>query len=80
MREVVKPGRVVVGSDIRLTSESLKQALSDGLRDSGVDVFDIGLCGTEEIYFATFDAAAMAKKWMAVSRSRRATIPKTTTA
>ncbi len=60
--QVVKPGRVVVGSDIRLTSESLKQALSDGLRDSGVDVFDIGLCGTEEIYFATFDAAVDGKK------------------
>lgn len=53
---VVKPKRVVVGSDIRLTSESLKQSLAEGLRDSGVDVFDIGLCGTEEIYFATFDA------------------------
>jgi phosphomannomutase len=54
--QVVKPKKVVVGSDIRLTSESLKQALSDGLRDSGVDVFDIGLCGTEEIYFATSHA------------------------
>ena len=52
--QVVKPKKVVVGSDIRLTSESLKQSLADGLRDSGVDVFDIGLCGTEEIYFATF--------------------------
>src|SRR5690606_19603090 len=54
--QVVKPKKVVVGSDIRLTSESLKQSLADGLRDSGVDVFDIGLCGTEEIYFATFHA------------------------
>ncbi len=44
---------VVVGGDVRLTSESLKLALSNGLRDSGVDVIDIGLCGTEEIYFAT---------------------------
>lgn len=54
--EVVKPGSVVVGHDIRLTSESLKMAVANGLRDSGVDVFDIGLCGTEEIYFATFHA------------------------
>jgi len=45
---------VVVGGDIRLTSESLKCALSDGLLDAGVDVLDIGLSGTEEIYFATF--------------------------
>ncbi|WNJ96501.1 phosphomannomutase CpsG [Vibrio ruber] len=45
---------VVVGGDIRLTSEELKLALADGLMDSGVDVLDIGLSGTEEIYFATF--------------------------
>ena len=51
--EVVDPGTVVVGHDIRLTSEALKAALTDGLQASGVDVFDIGLCGTEEIYFAT---------------------------
>lgn len=44
---------VVVGGDVRLTSESLKMALGNGLRDSGVNVIDIGLCGTEEIYFAT---------------------------
>jgi phosphomannomutase len=50
----LKPSRVVVGKDIRLSSESLSQALSRGLTDSGVDVFDIGICGTEEIYFATF--------------------------
>jgi phosphomannomutase len=54
--EVIKPGKVVVGHDIRLTSESIKAALSDGLRDAGVDVYDIGLCGTEEIYFATAHA------------------------
>jgi phosphomannomutase len=51
--EVIDPGSVVVGHDIRLTSESIKGALVDGLRDSGVNVVDIGLCGTEEIYFAT---------------------------
>lgn len=51
--EVIDPGSVVVGHDIRLTSESIKGALIDGLRDSGVNVVDIGLCGTEEIYFAT---------------------------
>lgn len=54
--EVVKPASVVVGHDIRLTSPELKQALSEGLLDAGVDVFDIGQCGTEEIYFATFHA------------------------
>ncbi len=54
--EVVKPQRVVVGHDIRLTSEAIKAALADGLREQGVDVYDIGLCGTEEIYFATSHA------------------------
>ena len=48
-----KPKTVVVGGDIRLSSPTLKAALSDGLRFGGVDVIDIGLCGTEEIYFAT---------------------------
>ena len=50
---MINPGTVVVGHDIRLTSESIKAALVDGLREQGVDVFDIGQCGTEEIYFAT---------------------------
>lgn len=43
---------VVVGGDVRLSSEPLKLALADGLMDAGADVIDIGLCGTEEIYFA----------------------------
>lgn len=51
--EYLKPKDVVVGGDVRLTSESLKLALANGLQDAGVDVFDIGLSGTEEIYFAT---------------------------
>jgi phosphomannomutase len=49
----LRPKTVVVGGDMRLTSEALKQAISNGLRDEGVDVIDIGMCGTEEIYFAT---------------------------
>ncbi|MGD9171245.1 MAG: phosphomannomutase CpsG [Candidatus Thiodiazotropha sp.] len=46
--------RVVVGGDVRPTSESLKQALARGLIDAGSDVIDIGMTGTEEIYFAAF--------------------------
>jgi len=49
----LKPVNVVVGHDIRLTSRALCDALTRGLLDSGVDVIDIGQCGTEEIYFAT---------------------------
>lgn len=54
--DIIKPRRVVVGHDVRLTSESIKTALSDGLQAQGVEVYDIGLCGTEEIYFATAHA------------------------
>lgn len=49
----IKPKKVVVGGDIRLTSEGLKLALARGLQDEGVDVVDLGMTGTEEIYFAT---------------------------
>jgi len=44
----------VVGHDVRLTSEELTNALVKGLTDAGADVIDIGQCGTEEVYFATF--------------------------
>lgn len=43
----------VVGRDMRLESPGLSQALMKGLTEGGVDVIDIGLCGTEEVYFAT---------------------------
>ncbi|SMX44736.1 phosphomannomutase CpsG [Actibacterium lipolyticum] len=49
----MEPGTVVVGRDSRASSETLMAALIDGLRDEGVDVIDLGLCGTEEVYFAT---------------------------
>ena len=51
--EFLKPKNVVLGGDIRLTSESLKAALSEGIRDAGADVLDIGMVGTEQVYFAT---------------------------
>lgn len=50
----LKPKRVAVGRDIRKSSRDLLAALTRGLLDSGVDVVDIGLCGTEGVYFATF--------------------------
>ncbi|ENV9333561.1 phosphomannomutase CpsG [Klebsiella aerogenes] len=51
--EYLKPKDMVLGGDVRLTSESLKLALARGLQDAGTNVLDIGLAGTEEIYFAT---------------------------
>ncbi len=53
--QFLKPERVAVGRDIRLSSAGLTDALCRGLTDSGVDVYDIGICGTEGVYFATFD-------------------------
>ncbi len=49
----LRPRKVAVGHDIRLSSPEMCNALIDGLTDEGVDVFHIGECGTEEIYFAT---------------------------
>jgi phosphomannomutase/phosphomannomutase/phosphoglucomutase len=50
----VKPQRVAVGHDIRLSSPALAAALKQGLCDCGSDVLDIGLWGSEGAYFATF--------------------------
>ncbi|WP_022964750.1 phosphomannomutase/phosphoglucomutase [Halopseudomonas pelagia] len=50
----LKPDRIVLGGDVRVTSAALKAALANGLRDEGVNVLDLGLAGTEEVYFATF--------------------------
>ncbi len=47
------PGPVVLGHDVRLTSPALQDALAAGLRGTGREVIDIGLCGTEEVYFQT---------------------------
>lgn len=52
--QVFKPKKMIVGGDARSTSESLKGALANGLMDGGADVIDIGMVGTEEVYFATF--------------------------
>ena len=51
--EVVGKGEVVVGYDVRLASPALATALARGLIQAGCDVIDIGLCGTEEVYFQT---------------------------
>ena len=56
--QFLQPKRVVVGQDIRPTSPALTAALIRGLTEGGADVLDIGLCGTEEVYFATSHAKA----------------------
>ncbi len=52
--QFLAPKRICVGRDIRLSSDALAKSVIQGLVDSGVDVVDIGLCGTEGVYFATF--------------------------
>lgn len=46
--------RVVLGGDVRATSEELKLALAQGIMDAGCDVLDLGMTGTEQVYFAAF--------------------------
>lgn len=46
--------RIVIGGDMRLSTDGLKQALANGLLDAGCDVIDLGMTGTEEVYFAAF--------------------------
>nr|MBP7218665.1 phosphomannomutase CpsG [Acinetobacter sp.] len=52
--QIYQPKTVVIGCDIRLSSEGLKQATTKGLNDAGVNVLDLGMTGTEEVYFAAF--------------------------
>jgi phosphomannomutase/phosphomannomutase/phosphoglucomutase len=56
--EFLRPQSTVVGRDIRLSGPALAAALMAGLNDAGVHVLDIGLCGTEQVYFATFHLGA----------------------
>ncbi len=51
---ILKTKKVVVGYDIRESSPELVEALIRGLRAAGTDVYNIGMCGTEQIYFSTF--------------------------
>jgi phosphomannomutase/phosphoglucomutase len=44
---------IVLGRDMRLESPMLADAMTRGLLEAGANVIDIGLCGTEEVYFAT---------------------------
>jgi phosphomannomutase len=50
--------KIVVGRDMRLTSPVIAETIITGLLAHGVDVVDIGLCGTEEVYHAVFSGAA----------------------
>ena len=53
MAAQLKPGPVVLGRDVRLSSPALQAALADGFHAAGREVIDIGVGGTEEVYFQT---------------------------
>ena len=50
--------RVVIGRDMRLSSAEFADAVAKGLMEAGVEVLDIGLCGTEMVYFAVMHLEA----------------------
>lgn len=51
--ETLGARRVVLARDIRASSETLARAVAEGMMAAGVEVLDLGLAGTEEMYFAT---------------------------
>ncbi len=61
--EILGAKNVVIGRDARLSGPELRDALALGLHEAGAQVTDIGMCGTEEIYYAAanqpFDAGIM---------------------
>src|SRR5438270_121790 len=42
---------VALGHDMRLTSPALAERYATGIRDEGADVLDVGMVGTEVVYF-----------------------------
>lgn len=53
LNPTAKHQTIVIGCDIRPSSETLKQATINGILDAGTNVIDLGMTGTEEVYFAT---------------------------
>ncbi len=54
LKELFGADKILVGRDVRLSSETLFHALTEGICDSGVTVYDAGLCTTPMIYFGSF--------------------------
>lgn len=48
------PKAMCIGFDVRPSSKKISEAAARGLMDGGSDVYDIGLCGTEMMYYGTF--------------------------
>lgn len=52
--ELERASLAVIGRDIRLSSPAIAAALAAGLTEGGADVFDLGVCGTEQVYYGAF--------------------------
>ena len=50
--EEFAPRRIAVGRDMRLAAPAMAAALIEGAADGGADVLDLGLVGTEMVYYA----------------------------
>jgi phosphomannomutase len=50
--EQFEPSKIAVGHDMRTSSPAMAAAFTDGAADAGADVLDLGLVGTEMVYFA----------------------------
>jgi phosphomannomutase len=53
--EQFEPARIAVGRDMRLSSPAMAAAVIEGAADAGADVLDVGLVGTEMVYFTVGD-------------------------
>jgi len=55
--EQFEPASIAVGRDVRLSSPSMAAAVIEGAADAGTDVLDLGMVGTEMVYFAVGELA-----------------------
>ncbi|MDD4574825.1 MAG: hypothetical protein PHI36_00170, partial [Bacteroidales bacterium] len=59
--KLLKANKVLVGRDVRTSSPEIFKALTDGITDSGADVYDMGISTTPMVYYFTaqhkFDAS-----------------------
>lgn len=84
-KKQIKKLKIVVSSDMRLSSPSLKKHLINGLLDAGADVIDIGMNATPTFYFAVakykYDGGIMVsashnpKEWNGFKLTREKAIP-----
>ena len=83
--ELLKADKVLLGRDVRLSSDEIYDAVVEGVTDAGADVYDLGLSTTPMVYFATarygFDASIQitashnAKEYNGMKVSRTNALP-----